>query len=98
MLRVVMSMMVLAAPPPHHDFADVHVAHVSFTSLARAFHRYEIAMRRVAPLYDPSTPPGPPFDMHYHLERLDRLRANVSSLLDESDGLWDEMLLEGDVP
>ena len=75
------------------DFAAVHAAREAFSSLAHTFDIYDAALRKVAPFYNPDVPPGPPFDMYYHLEILDRLRQNVSSLLDESEGVWDDLLL-----
>ena len=88
-----------SSPTPPRDFPDVHRAHLAFQALAYALRRYDAAMGRAAPLYDPTSPQGgPPFDMWYHLEVIDRLRRNVSLLVDETDARWNELLLDDDVP
>ena len=76
------------------EFASVHVAQQEFAKLFKAFARYDVVMRRTAPLYDPFVPnTGPPFDMWYHFEEIDRVRHNMSVLVHKSREAWDEMLL-----
>ena len=48
-------------------------------------------MRRVSPLYDPHSRPGPPFDAQYHLEVLDRARANLSEWVRDSRDEWADL-------
>ena len=38
--------------------------------------------------YDVAAIPGPPFDMFYHLEVVDRLRPNLTEILDAMRDEW----------
>jgi hypothetical protein len=87
MARLVVLLGALASTVPLSD-DDVRAAHDAFRQTWHHFRRYEAALARVAPTYDVEVEPGPPFDMFYHLEVLDRARLALARAMHESRGVW----------
>ena len=92
--RRLMLALVLAALTVPSGFPHVFEARRAFASLQRAFERYDALLRRTAPAYNPTAPSGPPFDMWYSLEQLDRCRANLTALMDESRTWWETLAVD----
>jgi hypothetical protein len=87
-----LALLLLAAPPdPIHD---IRATRRSFERLIRVWDEYARKLTGVAPLYEPAEAPRPPFDMYYHLERMDRIRPNLTALLDEMREEWEFLDIE----
>ena len=71
--------------------SNLNLVNQSFASLQESFQRYKILLETVAPTYDENIEPGPPFDMFYHLELATRLKSNISTLIDESATVWNDL-------
>jgi hypothetical protein len=71
--------------------ADLESARRAFRRLEHAARLYDASMRRVSPLYDSHSRPGPPFDAQYHLEVLDRARAILSEWVRDSRDEWADL-------
>ena len=67
---------------------DVHTTRNSFEHMFHAYKDYARRLRQIVPMYDVSATPGPPFDMFYHLEVVDRLRPNLTEILDAMRDEW----------
>ena len=72
-------------------FVQIEKAHRMFTLLKFRHQKYDEAVAAIAPMYDLNREPGPPFDMYYHLEELDRIRANMTTVLERAQTEWDQL-------
>jgi hypothetical protein len=72
-------------------FAEILATRRNFTSLLMRHNEFSYSLASVAPLYDPRRSPGPPFDIYYHLELIDRLHRNVTRLLREMESEWNDL-------
>ena len=79
------------ATVPDQPFAEVNATHAAFRAADDSFRAYARALAAVAPVYDPATPPGPPFDMFFHLEGLHRGLATAQAWLDDAEASWRDL-------
>lgn len=79
------------------EFVDVGAARIAFIRFHGAFRGYSAALRATGLSYNTNGGPiGPPFDMWYHMEILDRLLDNFSKSFDESVTAWQSIGLDAD--
>ena len=67
---------------------DIELARLQFNKASNHFLLFHRLLQAVAPTYDCDSPPGPPFDMYYHLEIIDRLSSNMTAILQEMREEW----------
>ena len=67
---------------------DMLTTRNSFERMFDAYEDYTRRLREIVPIYDVAAIPGPPFDMFYHLEVVDRLRPNLTEILDAMRDEW----------
>ena len=72
-------------------FTDIRAVHQNFEAMLTCHDEYVVALAKVAPIYDLHRRPGPPSDMYYHLELIDRIKNNITSLLREMSSEWEEL-------
>ncbi len=71
--------------------SNLSMVNQSFALLQESFQRYKVLLETVAPTYDENIQPGPPFDMFYQLELVSRIKSNISTLIDESATVWNDL-------
>ena len=71
------------------NVSSLYEVHTVFLSLSHVFNQDDLELRRIAQFNESS---HPFFNTHY--KRLQLLQYNMSLLLDENDGVWDDLLMD----